>query len=513
MTYADRYIFNFSSHNGKDVSIRIQQRDYSGGALRRNAGGSPSLRYERNEHVMGSTLTFKAECVEDDEYSALYTSDAFMYRVLLFVDGSQRWSGYITPELYSAPWIDPPYDVQLTSTDGLGELKRYEFEACGRKTLSEHLASLLGKIGYNGEVEMISTMFTGSNTAASLLDDVSISLDHMAGDTCYDVLQAILTMLDAVIYFDGSRMVIMREADLSDLKQGASIHTASGGSVPVRAFGSMRAYDIWPVGQMSCQIEPARSGVSVSCESHYTDDLVPPLSEWSFASVSDGYVDLKPNNVDTYFKLKIRDYKVPPDLLLKIHIRNLLEDSSNVSVKVIAWGSVTPGGSTSKQYLTYNKNNVSYWTSTDTYMDKAVKGMSDGTDDDIENIEINLPFTKSGNRGFKFYSLTDLWVCFRAREASTEYAIHGASIECQNALTSVVSTLSVSNGARGAADEVTPQCSDSIARLIGMAYIDNSLYPRTTFGSASITECSIGEFIARSVALGSLFRGSASTGS
>ena len=500
MTYADRYIFNFSSHSGKDVSIRIQQRDYSGGALRRNAGSSPSLRYERNEHIMGSTLTFKAECVEDDEYSALYTSDAFMYRVLLFVEGSQRWSGYITPELYSAPWIDPPYDVQLTSTDGLGELKRYEFKALGRKTLSEHLASLLGKIGYNGEVEMISTMFTGSNTAASLLDDVSISLDHMAGDTCYDVLQAILTMLDAVIYFDGSRMVIMREADLSDLKQGASIHTASGGSVPVRAFGTMRAYDIWPVGQMSCQIEPARSGVSVSCESHYTEDFVPDITAWSFATINDGYVDLKPNNVDAYFKVKIRDYKVPPDLLLKIHIRNLLEDASNVSVKIIAWGSVTPGGSTSKQYLTYNKNNVSYWTSTETYMDKAVKGMSDGTVDDIEDIEINLPFTKSGNRGFKFYSLTDLWVCFRAREASTEYAIHGASIECQNALTSVVSTLSVSNGARGAADEVTPQCSDSIARLVGMAYIDNSPYPRTTFGSASIAECSIGEFIARSVA-------------
>lgn len=500
MTYANRYIFNFSSHIGKDVSICIQQRDYSGGALRRNAGGSPSLRYERNEHVMGSTLTFKAECVEDDEYSALYTSDAFMYRVLLFVDGSQRWSGYITPELYSAPWIDPPYDVQLTATDGLGELKQYEFEAIGRKTLSEHLSLLLGRIGYNGEVEMISTMFTGSNTAASLLDDVSISLDHMAGDSCYDVLQAILTMLDAVIYFDGSRMVIMREADLSDLKQGASIHTASGGTVPVRAFGSMRTYDIWPVGQMSCQIEPARSGVSVSCESHYTDDLVPPLSEWNFATIKDGYVDLKPNNVDTYFKVKIRDYKVPPDLLLKIHIRNLLEDSSNVSVKIIAWGSVKPGGSTSKQYLTYNKNNVSFWTSTDTYMDKAVKGMSDGTDDDIEDIEINLPFTKSGNRGFKFYSLTDLWVCFRAREASTEYAIHGASIECQNALTSVVSTLSVTNGARGEADEVVPQCSDSIARLVGMAYIDNSPYPRTTFGSASIAECSIGEFIARSVA-------------
>ena len=500
MTYADRYIFNFSSHSDKAVSIRIQQRDYSGGALRRNAGGSPSLRYERNEHVMGSTLTFKAECVEDDEYSALYTSDAFMYRVLLFVDGSQRWSGYITPELYSAPWIDPPYDVQLTATDGLGELKRYEFEACGHKTLSEHLASLLGKIGYNGEVEMISTMFTGSNTAASLLDDVSISLDHMAGDTCYDVLQAILTMLDAVIYFDGSRMVIMREADLSDLKQGASIHTASGGSVPVRAFGSMKAYDIWPVGQMSCQIEPARSGVSVSCESHYTDDFVPDITAWSFATINDGYVDLKPNNVDTYFKLKIRDYKVPPDLLLKIHIRNLLEDASNVSVKIIAWGSVTPGGSTSKQYLTYNKNNVSYWTSTETYMDKAVKGMSDGTVDDIEDIEINLPFTKSGNRGFKFYSLTDLWVCFRARETSTEYAIHGASIDCQNALTSVVSTLSVSNGARGAADEVIAQCSDSIARLAGMAYIDNSPYPRTTFASAGTAECSIGEFIARSVA-------------
>ena len=499
MTYADRYIFKFSSNSDKDVTIRIQQRDYSGGALRRNAGGSPSLRYERNEHVMGSTLTFKAECVEDDEYSALYTSDAFMYRVLLFVDGSQRWSGYITPELYSAPWIDPPYDVELTATDGLGELKRYKFEAIGRKTLSEHLSLLLGRIGYNGDVEMISAMFTGSNTAASLLDDVSISFDHMAGDTCYDVLQAILTMLDAVIYFDGGSMVIMREADLSDLKQGASVNTASGSSVPIYAFGSMGANNIWPVGQMSCQIEPARSGVSVSCESHYTEDFVPDITAWSFATIKDGYVDLKPNNVDTYFKLKIRDYKVPPDLLLKIHIRNLKEDSSNVSVKIMAWGSVTPGGSTSKQYLTYNKNNVSFWTSTDVYMDKAVKGLSDGTDDDIEDIEINLPFTKSGNRGFAFYSLTDLWVCFRAREASTEYAIHGASIECQNTLTSVVSTLSVSNGARGEADEVVPQCSDSIARIVGMAYIDNSAYPRTTFGSASIAECSIGEFIARSV--------------
>ena len=69
-----------------------------------------------------------AECKVDGEFLELYTSDPKEFLVTVDVEGGtgyddRPWIGYISPELYSEPDIAPPYDVQITATDGLGELK------------------------------------------------------------------------------------------------------------------------------------------------------------------------------------------------------------------------------------------------------------------------------------------------------------------------------------------------------------------------------------------------------
>lgn len=261
MAYGELYRFVFDAANGPEVTISVAKKDYTGEVYRRAVGGSATLRRERSGCILGSSLAWSAECLSEDEFAELYTSDPTLYRVSLLFSGTTVWQGFITPELYSSPWVDTPYDVTLTATDNLAELKNSTFKATGDIQVEWLIRDLLEITGLSishaqdMEVAYISSMKGDRKHLSSL----TVNVDHLADETCYDVLNSVLESLHAVLYLDYATesWVVMRETDVS------------GANVGFLTFGKLDGLsDLAVNGSLAMEIVPARKELTVSEEIH-----------------------------------------------------------------------------------------------------------------------------------------------------------------------------------------------------------------------------------------------------
>lgn len=269
MAYGTKYQFTWESQNGATCSILIQKDGYSGSAAVRHLGRAPVLKRKNSGRVYGTSLEIYAECKVDQEFSELYTPNAREYKVLLQRGNTTIWTGFVSPELYAEPDIAPPYDVQIVATDGLGELKQYTFEAQGDKTLGQLFSYLIGFSGGIGNINRISYL-QGRTSAGDTVSEYNlwntalINIDYKAGESCYDVLQYLLTTLCASITFRNNAWLIWRDNEISP-----------SNSPPV-SIGSMGNSDVWPVGQLSTKVEPAKKRITVEAPFHQWTPLVNP---------------------------------------------------------------------------------------------------------------------------------------------------------------------------------------------------------------------------------------------
>ena len=261
MAYGELYRFVFDAANGPEVTISVAKKYYTGAVYRRAVGGSATLRRERSGCILGSSLAWSAECLSEDEFAELYTSDPTLYSVSLLFSGTEVWRGFVTPELYSSPWVDAPYDVTLTATDNLAELKNSTFKATGDIQVEWLIRDLLEITGLSispvqdMEVAYISSMEGDRKHLSSL----TVNVDHLAGETCYDVLNSVLESLHAVLYLDyaANSWVVMRETDVS------------GANVGFLTFGKLDGLsDLAANGSLAMEIVPARKELTVSEEIH-----------------------------------------------------------------------------------------------------------------------------------------------------------------------------------------------------------------------------------------------------
>ena len=331
MFYEVKYLFRFESSNGKTREIRVLHREAGDRAIlessdnylltehtglflvvktyretQRAQGRAPVIKKQQNGPIHGTSLTFYAECEVDQEYLSFYTSDPQEYRVDVYEGGTLLWQGFITPELYSEPDIAPPYDVQVVATDGLGELKFYDFTPQGTISLRAMLTYLLGYTGLSTDVNLVSSLCPGSNDAGELLD-MTINLDYMEGKTCYEVLSYILDTLHGTITRWGGSWLLVRETNVSITDGMVDYYDTTGtadqldGSVAT--LGAVYSAPTWPVGQLSMNIIPAKKKVVVQAPWHVITALA--NSEMSSDTSWTKY------NGATYNNLFGRYYKFP----------------------------------------------------------------------------------------------------------------------------------------------------------------------------------------------------------
>nr|DAM80525.1 MAG TPA: hypothetical protein [Caudoviricetes sp.] len=257
MAYGELYRFVFDAANGPEVTISVAKKDYTGAVSSRAVGGSAVLKRERSGHILGSSLEWAAECLVEDEFADLYTSDPTLYQVTVKFGASRIWRGFITPELYSAPWVNAPYDITLTASDNLSELKNFDFEEQGDKTVRELLLLLLDKT--NQGMTNITAVSSLSGDGESLIN-LTVNVDALAGSTYYDVLNSLLESLHACIRIDSGTLswIVSRETDISNYSGISYIALSS-------LSGSGQ---LFPVGNISMEISPARKELTVSEEIH-----------------------------------------------------------------------------------------------------------------------------------------------------------------------------------------------------------------------------------------------------
>lgn len=271
--YNTKYYFEFISQNGTGYTISIKQKNFAGSAVKRNLGRAPILRKEKSGAICGTSLEIYAECKVDGEFLELYTSDSKEFLVTVDVEGGtgyddRLWIGYISPELYSEPDIAPPYDVQITATDGIGELKLYDYTPQGKKSLFALIQLLVGSSGLPTNASdflLVSSLVNKDEVLSPVetLTNAMVDLDHLEGKSHYDVLTKILESLHATIHQHNGSWMIVRECDLA---QNTTIHRMDGTSVSISAldYGQVYAKDWWVINQLDLAIEPARKKIIVS---------------------------------------------------------------------------------------------------------------------------------------------------------------------------------------------------------------------------------------------------------
>ena len=285
MAYRAKYRYRWASQNGNEGEVLLLKDGYTGAVIDRPLGRAPELSMEQNGHIHGTSLVLYLECREDGEYSELYTSSAKEWQVQLWWNGRSLWTGYLSPELYSEPDIAPPYDVCVTATDGLGELKRSEYKpASWDLSLEDHLYGILALTGLDQTIYHTGGISADGRPGASMLHEVKVDLSHLQGKTCYDVLDGILTAINAELTTWGQQWMLLRPSDLDNVSADLALYPANGGGSQtwgIPSYGSARTYGRWPVGQMSTQIIASRSAVTVQSPNHLREGSELSPDGWS----------------------------------------------------------------------------------------------------------------------------------------------------------------------------------------------------------------------------------------
>ena len=306
-SYGTKFLFTWESVNGALYTINLQKSGYNGDYATRRLGRAPVLRMKNNGNIYGTSLEFYAECQTEGEFSELYTTTPFEFRVTLTRKTGNAtvevWTGYVSPELYSAPDIAPPYDVDIIATDGIGELKLTDFAGYGLMSLDMIFKYLLS-VTHNGlprmdadvppTVKYLSSLLsnTPSVARANFFSDIYINLDYKKGETLYDLLQYLLDTLHAGITFFRGYWLVFRETDFRFTGNNAYLWDNSTVAGTQATVGQMGVAVLWPVGNTVTKVEPAKNAVTVEAPAEYYTPVknseMNQDSDWSISGARNG---------------------------------------------------------------------------------------------------------------------------------------------------------------------------------------------------------------------------------
>lgn len=282
MAYGIKYRFRTESVHGITYEVRLLENGYSGTVTERPLGKAPVIKMQESDPFRPTSCDLVLECQTDGEYVDLYTTDVLQYKVEVYHKKSSSsffllWQGYVATELYSEPDIAPPYDVKITATDGLGVLKEYEFEEAGLLSVREHLVAFMRKAGDSHPyIYTASRLREYGETTYDFMDKMLISLDYMAGKTCYEVLGELLKSMRCIITYRGGYWLIIRAVDAQidssgvltvmrssdDMEESTVSDTLAIG----KSIGKMGVADMWPNGYLTRSVVPAKKSVKVTAD-------------------------------------------------------------------------------------------------------------------------------------------------------------------------------------------------------------------------------------------------------
>lgn len=476
--YRNIYQFSIVSQNGDDVDIFISKKNYAGVVQQRSLGRAPILKRERNGNILGTSLEIYAECKVDGEFSQLYTSSADEFRVEVYRNQVLQWTGFVSPELYSEPDIAPPYDVQIIATDGLGELKNYDFVQGGNpRSFLGHLNAMLAHTSLDLGVEAVSSLeyyddgWSGNTGMMSVVTDMS----HREGEDCYEVLQSMLSSVNAVITQQEGKWMVIRESDM---------HALAGDLGPV-AFGAMTGNLWWPVGNLSTDIIPAKKSLTLISENHYKATVLDNSQMNGDTAWTKEFNALYDAEESAYrlpvsgsaIRQKASFYaEVGYRLLLHISARNIgsMEEPQMLGVIIKIDGRMYQAGSEFWLGKRVGYEDKYLWSNTEKSVEVELPASSESdTRSDAQDIDIVIPLYKYDNRSYAYATAVEVSLYNVSGDAAI--AVYGCSLSQYDRSAGNKIAVTIGNDAREDAGETDLAFSDGEYALAAADVFRNAI--------------------------------------
>lgn len=217
MAYGEKYFGEFGDFYGRLVRISILERNYTGDSSEMMMQGA-AIEYNGSDtdllvNVISSSLNVRVISQTNFQYIDLYSADAKKYQVIVTVDGSTHWRGYIVPDMFNEPYVAPPYVSQIVATDGIKIIETNEFDLTGVKNQYQIIEHCLRKI-YPDLLQVyfnegIDVFEENHDLDVSPLLQTFVDCERYKDENCYGVLTDILKLYDARIWVEDGRFWIV----------------------------------------------------------------------------------------------------------------------------------------------------------------------------------------------------------------------------------------------------------------------------------------------------------------
>jgi len=261
----------YSSKYNDEYRVDICENGYTGSILYRNIGAG-KLRIEKKEGIIQQkSLYISIQSDSNFEYLGFFQYDNRKHPVKLYKNDTLIWSGYIIAESYQEPYINPPYDVEIVATDGLGFLDNYTFSSTeAYLSRLQAIKTCIDNLGLSLEYEIAIDLFEENmDTSLAMLDQTYFQGHIFNDQKCSDVIEALLPF-GTTLTQKNNRWLIRRpyeDAEKTHLiytSEGVYSTTVTGESV--LQMGAVSEAGIWPHVSPLLQMEHAWSKVTLKSD-------------------------------------------------------------------------------------------------------------------------------------------------------------------------------------------------------------------------------------------------------
>jgi hypothetical protein len=232
MAYATKYRLEFDSKFGRKIKLDIQEDAFGGSITALQGYGETPLTIEYNNGefdkltgIRESKINFSIVCDNTITASLFLTTSDTQFKVLVYVNGTLEWSGWLDNDRLQEQFIDTLRPIELSANDGLALLKNKELsnlsdaQIWGIDSIKNYIAYCLDKTDLGLDYWSFINMYPVLESGGSLFDvdqrGVSADFDvfyyanitsftFLTGprtfDDCYTVLSKIMESFGCTLY-------------------------------------------------------------------------------------------------------------------------------------------------------------------------------------------------------------------------------------------------------------------------------------------------------------------------
>lgn len=230
MAYGIKYKCEFKSSEANQIKVYILKKDYNSAQIDLNMSGTPVIiNYTGDEDkfdiIRGSECIIEFFSEFDQQFKEIMIADAFDFQVQIWKNNIMIWQGYVIQDNYSEPFQAAPYLVSIRATDGLGNLKLYDFQTSDKSfyldnmTFIEVLQKCLSKLKNATQlitsIDVFESRIVRTNAVNEALNNISVNpylfiKDDLNSLKCDVVLKYILEIFNCYIYYKNGAYFIER---------------------------------------------------------------------------------------------------------------------------------------------------------------------------------------------------------------------------------------------------------------------------------------------------------------